>query len=560
MEYSPQLLAEALEALPVNVAVLDSDGTIQQTNRSWQAFGTENDIQIDPDTVGTNYLSVCEQAGTDTALAVKQGLSELLAGRRETFEQIYPCHSPVEQRWFLLQAVPLTVGDERYSVVAHVNVTQQLLAERRLQAQRDALAALDDLNTALRAITHRVLKAPPQPEIETAVCETLVETGHYSRVEIGSVEGRSASLDLRASAGDCQLVDTESANAESTNAESTDAESANSAQSNSESTDGERIFGATAIREAIWSRSLQTTTTMVDNAAFDWRTDRDHPAENLALAAVPISHEGTIYGLCLLYTDRPNAFDSDEREILSQLGALVGHAVDASERRQALMSDALIEIELRLPDYIPQPTPPDDWSVEITHTVDAPEGGSIMYGTVAAADRPAVERVFEPLSGFGFSVLGQQGETFRIQLRTDQRCLTARLAAHGWSTESVTLANGDAYLTVRLPAGDSVREVVETVAERAPDVELLARRQRHATLPGDHSQPSPVDELTDRQRTVLETAHAAGYFQWPRDSSGEELADTLGIAPPTFHQHLRIGQQKLMDALFDSQSSTAQKT
>ncbi len=531
MEPSPQLLAGALEALPVNVAVLDSEGTVRQTNHSWQAFGTENDIQIEPDTVGTNYLAVCEQAGTDSALAVKNGLSELLAGRRKTFEQIYPCHSPVEQRWFLLQAVPLTVGDDRYSVVAHVNVTQQVLAERRLQDQRDALAALDDLNTALREITHRVLEAPPQADIERGVCETLAETDHYTCVQIGSVEGRSESLDVRATAGDCDGTDTEPTN-------------------------GDRVFGATAIREAVWSRSLQTTTTMIDNAAFDWRTDIDHPAASLSLAVVPISHEGTVYGLCLLYTDRPNAFDSDEREILTQLGALVGHAVEAGERRQALMSDALVEIELRLPEYITQPTPPpDDWSVEITHTVDGPEGGSIMYGTVPAADRPAVESVFEPLSGFDLSILGQQGEQYRIQLRTDRRCLTARLAARGWSTESTTLANGDGFLTVRLPAGDSVREVVETVAERVPAVELLARRQRHASLPSDHSQTSPVDELTDRQRTVLETAHAAGYFEWPRDSSGEELADTLGISPPTFHQHLRVGQQKLMDALFDSQSA-----
>ena len=528
MEHSPQLLAEALNALPVNVAVLNSSGTITQTNHSWQAFGEANDIQIDPDTVGTNYLAVCERAGTDTAMATKRGLEAVLAGRRETFEQIYPCHSPVEQRWFLLQAVPLTVGDERYSVVAHVNVTQQLLAERRLQSQRDTLATLDDLNTALREITHHVIDALPQAEIETIVCEKLVETGHYSRVEFGTIQARGESFTARVSAGDRQQLDTESDTTE-------------------------YLFGATAIREAAWTGRLQTTKRMIENAAFDWRTDTDHTAASQSLAAVPISHDGTIYGLCLLYSDRPTAFDSDEREILAQLGELVGHAVDASERRQALMSDELIEIELRLPAYIPQSTPPpDDWQAEITHTVESPEGGSIMFGTVASADRPVVETVFEPLSTFRFSVLGQQGETCRFQLRTDRRCLIGRLATHGWSTESVTLANGDGYLTVRLPAGDSVREVVETVAERVPDVELLARRQRHASLPREYSQASQVDELTDRQRMVLETAHAAGYFEWPRDSSGEEVADTLGISPPTFHQHLRVGQQKLMDALFES--------
>jgi len=530
MDRSQQLLAEAIDSLPVNVAVLDREGTIQQTNHSWQAFGTTNDIQANPDTVGINYLAVCERAGTDTALAAKRGLEALLGGRRETFQQVYPCHSPLEQRWYLLQAVAMELEDQRCAVVAHVNITHQMLATRRLEAQRDALAALDDLNTALREITHTVLEVPPQAELESVVCETLVETGYYTCVEIGSLEGRSESLDIRERAGN--------------------------KPADAEPTDGERMFGATAIRESVWTGRLQTTTTLLDNAAFDWQTDSDHPAESLGLAAVPIRHEATTYGLCLLSTDRPNAFDADERAVLTELGALVGHALAAGERQQALMNDELIEIELRLPGYIPQPTP-DDWRVDITHTVENPEGGYNMFGTVKTVELETLEAVFDPLEEFRLSVLGQQTETARIRLWTARECVIPLLAAHGWSTESATLTNGDAYLTVRLPSGDSVRELVETVAETVPDVELLARRQRRAAFPNNPPQQLPVETLTDRQQTVLETAHAAGYFEWPRDSSGEEVADTLGISPPTFHQHLRVGQQKLMDALFDAEPTTA---
>ena len=548
MNRHQQLLAEALDTLPVNVAVLDREGVIRQTNHSWRTFGATNDIQTDPDTVGTNYLTVCERAGTDSALAVKRGLEAILAGRRETFEQVYPCHSPLEQRWYLLQAMALDRDDTRYAVVAHSNVTQQVLETRRVESQRDALAALDDLNTALRELTHAVLETPPQAELEAVVCETLAETDHYTCVQIGTVDARSDSFTVRATAGDCERIDSTAVTAEPATAESTPPGS----------TDTARVFGVTAIRQAVWTGQLQTTTQLVDNAAFDWRTDSDHPTENLALAAVPISHDGTTYGLCLLYSDRPTAFDADERAILGDLGTLVGHAVAAAERRQALMNETVIEVELRLSEFIPQPTPPpDDWRVEITHTVEASESGYNMFGTVEAADLSAVEAVFDPLAAFRLSLLGQQGETCRIRLWSGQECVIPLLASHGWSTESTTLANGDAYLTVRLPAGDSVRTLVETVAETVPNVELLARRQRHDTRPDPRTERVPVDTLTDRQQSVLETAYAAGYFEWPRDSSGEEVAETLGISPPTFHQHLRVGQQKLMDALFDSQSAVA---
>ncbi len=530
------LLAAALDELPVNVSVLDSDGVICLTNQSWQAFGEHNDIQKPADTLGVDYLAVCERAGTDPALAVKRGLTELLAGRRTQLEHRYPCHSPIEQRWFLLQAVPLVFDDERFVVVAHINITPQVLAERRLRAQRDSLAALADLNSAIREITHTAIGESTRPEIEQAVCDALLETGHYSVVQIGELTGRSELFSPRATAG---------------------VDSSNRAESNGQST-AVGLFGETAIRQAVWTRQLQTTQKTVENAAFDWQADDDSAVSERALAAVPISHAGQLYGLCVVATDRPNAFDSDEQAILTQLGEVVGHAIAASERRDALMSDVLIEIELRLPEYIPQPTPPPgDWSVEITHTVESPTGGYNMFGTIDHEELSSSEAVFEPLEGFELTLLGQQAGTCRIALRTDGVCVIPLLAAHGWSTESATLVNGDCYLTVQLPVSDSVRTVVETVAEIAPDVELLARHQRHVSQPIGHTQDSPVDELTDRQRTVLQTAYAAGYFEWPRDSSGEQVAETLGISAPTFHQHLRIGQQKLIEALFETEPITA---
>ncbi|WP_239642048.1 helix-turn-helix domain-containing protein, partial [Natrinema versiforme] len=37
---------------------------------------------------------------------------------------------------------------------------------------------------------------------------------------------------------------------------------------------------------------------------------------------------------------------------------------------------------------------------------------------------------------------------------------------------------------------------------------------------------------------VLKAAFEAGYYDWPRGCSGEEVAAELGIASPTFSQHI----------------------
>ena len=50
---------------------------------------------------------------------------------------------------------------------------------------------------------------------------------------------------------------------------------------------------------------------------------------------------------------------------------------------------------------------------------------------------------------------------------------------------------------------------------------------------------------------MIQTAYYSGFFESPRESTGEEVAETLGISPPAFYQHSRTVQRKLFSTLFD---------
>ncbi|MFD1643010.1 bacterio-opsin activator domain-containing protein [Halohasta litorea] len=530
MDSRLQLLGKSLDALPVNVSLLDEEGRILQTNDAWREFGTRNDIRMAADTIGINYLDVCERSRTDTARRARRGLSELLAGTREEFQLEYPCHSPVEQRWFLLVAVPVTVDGRRHAVVAHINVTEYKLAARQRERQVAHLEALRDLSAAIREVTHVIIDQSSRSEIERTVCSALVETTGYNCVWMGTVDGRSGAITVHTSAGDC---------GDTINGEF------------------EGMLGETIVRQAIWTHQVQATTDTHEDPAFDWRNDADQAYSEQALAAVPIIHGGALYGICCVYSDRSTAFGSDERAILAQLGTVVGHAIAASERTRALMSDELIEVDLLIPALFGQLPSATDWRIEITQTV-ATDGNYVMYGTTSAAEIDTITAVFEPLDDADLTVISGTDESRRIAIRLARQCVIPLLATHGWSTETAILENGDCSLTVHLPSSDTVRELIEVVREHHPDVELRARRQIHVD-PGTDAEraASALGDLTDRQRTVLQTAHAAGYFEWPRDASGEEVAETLGIASPTFHQHLRVGQGKLMNAIFEELPVTA---
>ena len=52
--------------------------------------------------------------------------------------------------------------------------------------------------------------------------------------------------------------------------------------------------------------------------------------------------------------------------------------------------------------------------------------------------------------------------------------------------------------------------------------------------------------LTDRQYEVVQAALNAGYFQWPRDVTSDELAAQFGISRATLLEHLRKAESKLI--------------
>jgi len=84
---------------------------------------------------------------------------------------------------------------------------------------------------------------------------------------------------------------------------------------------------------------------------------------------------------------------------------------------------------------------------------------------------------------------------------------------------------------VELGSGDDARELVGELSG-THDASVLS----HRTSPDDDAD-TPTDdimsELTERQIEVLETAYYEGFFGWPRESTGEEVAEKLGVSPPT---------------------------
>ena len=143
--------AGILNALPAHIALLDMTGLLISVNDAWQRFADANAIQSPGSGIGANYLEICDRARGDHALEaheVAEGIRSVLRGEMKRYSIEYPCHSPSEQRWFLLKVTPL--GDDprpNGAVVMHLDVT----AERQAEDETRRLA--ERLTTTLESIT-----------------------------------------------------------------------------------------------------------------------------------------------------------------------------------------------------------------------------------------------------------------------------------------------------------------------------------------------------------------------------------------------------------------------
>lgn len=58
--------------------------------------------------------------------------------------------------------------------------------------------------------------------------------------------------------------------------------------------------------------------------------------------------------------------------------------------------------------------------------------------------------------------------------------------------------------------------------------------------------------LTERQYEVIELALESGYFEWPRETTSEELAGELEISRATLLEHLRKAESKLLSDVLET--------
>jgi hypothetical protein len=131
-----------IDSVPAHIAVINSNGDIVFTNRTWDIFGSENNCTITDDWIGINYLDVCRkagQAGDEYGKHALKIINEAIIGRTSLYFE-YPCHSKVEKRWFLMSTTSFEYENNRYIIISHRNITERKPAEEYAKRPVDICA------------------------------------------------------------------------------------------------------------------------------------------------------------------------------------------------------------------------------------------------------------------------------------------------------------------------------------------------------------------------------------------------------------------------------------
>ena len=140
-----RLAQTVLNSLSANIAILDRHGRIVETNRAWRAYADRNQLEGPNDSVGDNYLEICDRTGGEEAEVARQvaaGIRAVLEGEIREFILDYPCHSPSEEHWYYLRALRMSGDGPVRVVVSHEEITALKKAERALrlrEQERDRL-------------------------------------------------------------------------------------------------------------------------------------------------------------------------------------------------------------------------------------------------------------------------------------------------------------------------------------------------------------------------------------------------------------------------------------
>jgi predicted DNA binding protein len=288
-------------------------------------------------------------------------------------------------------------------------------------------------------------------------------------------------------------------------------------------------------------------------------TDGDPTADGRPGIAVPVAYRNVTHGALCVVAGDGTPVSAVERRAFVALGRCLGRAVTAGRWRDLLHSDAVTEVEFHTADdgaFLARASVALDCRIDLDSTVGVTDDASRLYLSVSGARPQGLAGVVDEAEGVSdLRVVETRADGCSVSVRVEGGSAVRTLTEHGATVRDATAEDGRVRVVADLPEGADVRPVADGLRAAFDDARLASKE---SVARSSRSEPSfregVADRFTDRQWAALSAAYHGGYFDWPRGSTAEEVADAMDVSSPTFHNHLRKAQRALLDGLFEEEN------
>lgn len=381
-----------------------------------------------------------------------------------------------------------------------------------LQEKNETLERVTEIDDVVRDLIKEVVEADSRETIEKTVCEQLLKVEGWEHAWIVEQEGDG--IEPSCCCGEQEFSEALMGSAENS-----------------------------PLKKTLEDGEIRIVDDVATADLTDWRRTVLNQGY-LSVATIPIEYGARSFGALEVYSSEAGAFDKGYADAIVDAAKVAGYAFTSAEQVSSILSGGFSRLTLRIDQddadcFFARIVQRIDHEFRINAVVPGPEGNIVYFKTDAdeeelrdAADSICVE-LSETMNGYGATVSEMSVVDSAMELG-------GRVSRFDSGEETV-------IVDVDLPQGTDARDLVNVVSERHPTVELIARKSAKEPDITDH----PLDELTERQKTVLQLAYESGFFETPREKTGQDLAESLGITATTFHQHLRSAEKKIVDSILD---------
>ena len=284
----------------------------------------------------------------------------------------------------------------------------------------------------------------------------------------------------------------------------------------------------------------------------------DLPGVDGDAVAIPLTYGSAVYGLlCIgLGRSQPTARELSAFEVL---GDVVGFAINAARHRRLATADLVTELEFELDGgnaLLASLSAKLDCTLTVDSAVPLDGKTQVQYLSADGTSGEELSTAVENIGGVeDLTLFDADDGSARVALTVSDDSALVALAEHGATVRDAHAEEGRARVTAVIAADENARELVAALQAAFPAVELAGKRDvedRSSTVPTAAAQAT--EQLTDRQMAALESAYRSGYYETPRESTAQEVAESMGIASSTLHQHLQAAHRKLLTGVFEDDS------